>query len=113
MWGEIAPHGVQRDARQLRALRGDSLFAAVVATLLTYVVRTLHGLALRALLNDDGRGTFASLAEAFPLLGDASFWNGHGTAGSMVKTERSPASHSAVRPSGYQASPARRSTYRR
>ena len=77
---EIAPHCVQRDARQLGVLGGDSLFAAVVAALLTHVVRALHGLTLRTLLNGDRRGTFPGLAKALALLGGTAFGYCHGTA---------------------------------
>ena len=113
-WGKIAPHRVQRDACQLCFLGGDSLFAAVVAAFLTHVMRTLHGLTLRALLNDDRRRTLRSVAKTFALLRITAFGDGHGTTRAEVRLEMGQTRGCATtHPIDGQSSPARTYTSQR
>src|SRR6185437_1773312 len=62
---------------KLRFLRLYSLFTCVVPTLLADMMRTLHALAARTLLNDDCRRDFVGVTRALLTLRCASLWDGH------------------------------------
>ncbi len=75
--GMVAPHRVQRDARQLAFPRLDPLLAGVVPALVTHPVRSLHGATARAGLDRDGRGLLVRVAGALLPLGGTSLGDGH------------------------------------
>jgi hypothetical protein len=74
----IATHGVQRDARQFLRFPGCySLFTIVVSAFFADVVRALHALAARTLLDRDSRSCLVRVACALFSLGCTALWNGH------------------------------------
>ena len=75
---KIAPHGVQRDARQVLRFPGRySLFTIVVTALFADVMRTLHALAARALLDRNCRSCLVRVACTLFSLGCTALWDGH------------------------------------